>query len=262
MSEKITLRHKDGNYSHESFVPPKVSDEVFMDWFRNTINPPYVLESDLRLSQDNRYVSFFLYAFARTLHAKTIVEIGVAEGTTTYPLLKAASEMEGGIVHSIDPASTSAQLAGDMVRRNGLESWWQFHHMESDSFFDGPGKDLSIDFAFIDGDHSHQGVYTDATNVIERLVPGGMVVFHDLNQGFSDGMYSLPRDRSPDSSPQAVIRVLAELFMKYDIEGFPLVFGACGPDRVSDWTEGASYVVRKCVSKEVTLRTRIEPHIS
>ena len=40
-------------------------------------------------------------------------------------------------------------------------------------------EDTSIDFAYIDGDHSPEQVYKDATNILGKMKKGGIVLFDD-----------------------------------------------------------------------------------
>lgn len=246
MSERLYA--KNGEYIIEPFIEPRVPDHLLFDWFRGKLADPHIQENDLNTAQDCRYISFLLYALARTSHAKSIVEIGVAEGTTTFPLLKAASEVEGGHVHSVDISPLSQYLSSDLVKRNGLMDIWTFHHMGSDDFFAGPGKDLTIDFAFIDGDHSYVGQRNDLENCLQRLIPGGFIVMHDLqienDNDSEEWLSSLPNDRSPESCPFGVVRACREVLLRYDVDYMPLVWGLGGGE-FKEWTEGGSMLIRK-----------------
>jgi len=42
----------------------------------------------------------------------------------------------------------------------------------------------ALDFAYIDGDHSYEGVKNDALKVLSRLNPHGMIVFDDYYDRF------------------------------------------------------------------------------
>ena len=138
MSERIYI--KDGLSIIEDFAPPKIPDHTIFNWFRGEINHPYATARDLMLSQDCRYIAPILYFLARTLHARTIVEIGVADGTTTMPLVKAASEVEGGWVYSVDPSTSNLDAIFNLADRNNLRANWAFYNMTSDEFFPIPGN--------------------------------------------------------------------------------------------------------------------------
>lgn len=121
---------------------------------------------------------------------KTCVEIGVAYGTTTYYLCKGV-EKTGGHVYGFDlwathgllrqyaPLSTKEEvekyLKNKMVTNFTLT---QINTTTDD--FKSKIKNLSpIDFAFIDGCHSYQGVKNDFDIIYPYLSSTGMVVFHD-----------------------------------------------------------------------------------
>jgi hypothetical protein len=238
-----------GQYRQEVYLPSAVPDEHLTAWFRGRIIEPFINAHDLTHSQDVRYAQMLLYWLARVSHAKSIVEIGVAEGSTSWPLLKAASET-GGRVFSVDPSPSSAQLAPDLIRRNNLADFWQFCNMTSTAFFapGGPGHDLTIEFAFIDGDHSYQGIRHDAENVFSRLIPGGFCVFHDLDERIPPAALStLPTDWSPESCSHAVARVVMDIQAegKFAIDCLPISFGVCGLERFPEWTEGGILITRK-----------------
>jgi predicted O-methyltransferase YrrM len=47
----------------------------------------------------------------------------------------------------------------------------------------------SIDFVYIDGDHSPEQVYKDACAMMTRMKPGGIILFDDYGWGFR-GLYT------------------------------------------------------------------------
>lgn len=57
-------------------------------------------------------------------------------------------------------------------------------------------KDESIDFAFLDGDHSREGVCADISTIWPKIKPGGRVAFHDkrmepVTEGIKDFLRNL-----------------------------------------------------------------------
>jgi len=54
----------------------------------------------------------------------------------------------------------------------------EFHHMTTDEFFE-ENKDLKIDFAFIDADHSYETCLKDFLNCEARLNELGIIAMHD-----------------------------------------------------------------------------------
>ena len=224
------------------------SDIDLMRWFRG-IPEGNVTVGDLVASQDKRYAQPLLYFLARTAHARTIVEIGIADGSTTWPLLKAASESQG-MVYSIDPSWCTE--AKDLASRCGWDQYWRFFNGKSDDFFAGEGKNLAIEFAFIDGDHSYQGVYNDAKNIIERLIPGGIVVLDEWSIHWSQEKDDVQlRDGSNESAAGGTNRALCDLLPLYpEMDIWPLYWGVCGYDRFKEWTESTMVMLRKRTNGE------------
>lgn len=111
-----------------------------------------------------------------------LVEIGVAEGASAVALREAMSP--GGALWLIDPfhlsrlrvINATRRAAHRAVRgcRNGRVIWIE-------EFSSAAAKDWNgtIDFLFIDGDHSETGVQQDWDMWHRNVVPGGVVVFHD-----------------------------------------------------------------------------------
>lgn len=229
---------------------PAIPDADLMARFRSMIGCGTVTNLELYNTLDTRYLQPHLYLMARTLHAKTIVEIGVGRGGSTFPLLKAAAEM-GGTLYCVDPAMGAQQYAHELaVRYNVLDHIKHFVGT-SDDFFTWSNTPAQIDFAFVDGNHECAYVERDIRNVLDRLTPGSSAVFHE----YADVQNIPPWERmepwgntSPPElggldcgTPRAFRRVLSA----YDVDVMPLDFGVCGKDRVNRWTEGGAMIIRK-----------------
>ena len=144
--------------------------------------------------------------------SKTIVEIGVAYGTTTKWLCEGAV-VTGGKVRGFDiwesrDSSKDSyeneygkyegkikmkgrfQQTGEIDRvMNYLkeEGFDNFTLTQIDSFSDAFSNMLKkmcpvIDFAFIDGDHSYNGIKNDFSIVYPLLSPTGIIAFHDTQR--------------------------------------------------------------------------------
>lgn len=48
-------------------------------------------------------------------------------------------------------------------------------------FFKGKRTSFQLDMIFVDGDHSAEGARIDLLNVIDRVAPGGLLVFDDIS---------------------------------------------------------------------------------
>jgi predicted O-methyltransferase YrrM len=123
--------------------------------------------------------------------AKTIVEIGVAWGSTTKYLCEGAKET-GGHVYGFDIWSTHGlnnqfnTIGGkdkveEHLKNHGLDNYTL---TQIDSFSQEfkellPKMCPKIDFCFIDGCHSYDGVKNDFELVYPLLSDGGVIVFDD-----------------------------------------------------------------------------------
>lgn len=110
------------------------------------------------------------------------VEIGVFEGRTTAVI--ANSIKEDGKVVAIDPflsgrlgISYGKLIARHYLRRQGLISRVQFLEMLSWEAI--PFIREKIDFLFVDGDHSYEGIHRDWQDWSVIIQPGGFVALHD-----------------------------------------------------------------------------------
>jgi predicted O-methyltransferase YrrM len=132
--------------------------------------------------------SHVLYGLARSLEPKTIVEIGSARGKSTCCLALACCHNGGGHVHAIDPQMVNdwseRETSGDNyshLRANlslfELEEWCTVHRCTSAET--AANWREPIDFLFVDGDHSYEGVKSDFDLFAPWLRPEALVAFHD-----------------------------------------------------------------------------------
>jgi predicted O-methyltransferase YrrM len=116
-----------------------------------------------------------LYGLIRANGLRTLVEIGVMKGVTTAFLAKAARQ-NGGHVYAVDNDLGRVCDAEQHLYRLG---YWPstVSFIVSDS-----GRclfDCNVDFLFIDGDHSYEGVSGDWVNWSPKLTLGAIAAFHD-----------------------------------------------------------------------------------
>ena len=77
-----------------------LSDQALLQFTRG-IPTERLRPFDTDRSGDVSLCMLWLYTLARTIYARSILEIGCADGSTTLPLLKAAEESNGN-VQSVD----------------------------------------------------------------------------------------------------------------------------------------------------------------
>lgn len=140
-----------------------------------------------------------LYRFASMLKRDAvIVEIGSWKGKSTFCLAKG---LHSGTIYAIDPFDAagepgSAELYLNQKGEAPLID--QFHNnmkrlgvlkkIETCAGYSHQfaGRFTSIDFLFIDGDHSVEGCEKDYTLFSPALVPGGFIAFHDHDPARKD----------------------------------------------------------------------------
>ncbi|MCF6355891.1 MAG: class I SAM-dependent methyltransferase [Candidatus Polarisedimenticolaceae bacterium] len=123
------------------------------------------------------------------LNPERILEIGTAQGGTLYLWTQAASD--NASLMSIDLpdgdfggayASCRAALYKSFARP-GQTIWLELadsHLPESRAKVKEYFTGQPIDFAFIDGDHTYEGVKADFNDYGPLVRPGGIIAFHDI----------------------------------------------------------------------------------
>lgn len=116
---------------------------------------------------------------------KKLVEIGVWHGVTTCVIRKAMSP--NGVLLGVDPYpvgrlgfSAQQRIAHREAAKinNGLVEWLRMTGAEAARHYADSGAE-QIDFVFIDGDHSYEGLRDDWEGWSPLIAPGGIVALHD-----------------------------------------------------------------------------------
>jgi predicted O-methyltransferase YrrM len=112
--------------------------------------------------------------------ARSVVEIGVAEGGSAWHLRRAIDP--GGTLTLIDtyPPVLGMNMSQVIARRlvDGVERGQvEWLRMRSDEAVHGWSR--PIDYLFVDGDHSYDAVRRDFEEWGEHVVPDGTIAFHD-----------------------------------------------------------------------------------
>jgi predicted O-methyltransferase YrrM len=118
------------------------------------------------------------------------VEIGVFEGVNTVIIGKALAN--GGRLFGIDPFFKGRLgicyhkiIAELHLKRNGVtESVEIIEKLSFDAVGDLPA---TVDFIFIDGDHSYEGIHKDWQLYANLLKAGGIMALHDTSIIAADG---------------------------------------------------------------------------
>jgi predicted O-methyltransferase YrrM len=154
-----------------------------------------------------------LYKTVGGLNPKTVLEIGTYKGGTLYLWCQAAADH--ATIVSIDfpmgelthPFSLRRRLFYRHFARTPAQ---KLHFIAADSHrqqtldrVKAALQGQTIDFLFIDGDHSYEGVKQDFDMYAPLVSPGGLIAFHDI----------LPRPQLPQIK---VYQFWQETRKKYD----------------------------------------------
>jgi len=117
------------------------------------------------------------------------LEVGCDEAVTTEYLL---SNLHSLTLHSIDPYSEYRDWNGTVVRAredvyqlamNKMKPFGKrfIMHKEDSSVYYDNFEDESLDFIFIDGIHTYNGVMSDCMKYYSKVKPGGLFSGHDFS---------------------------------------------------------------------------------
>ena len=122
--------------------------------------------------------------------ALNAVEIGVYEGVNT--VLIAAQLGQGGKLFAIDPFFKGRlgicyheKIARQQIKKLRLGQKVHFiSKLSFDAWADVPAS--GIDFIFVDGDHSLEGITKDWALFADKVKPGGYIALHDTSVPMHD----------------------------------------------------------------------------
>jgi predicted O-methyltransferase YrrM len=130
-----------------------------------------------------------LYKTICDLSPSRVLEIGTARGGTLY--LWTQSATDNAVIVSVDLPGGEFGGAYPLCRvpfyRSFAKPGQKIHLLRKDSHNTHTVKEVTnlfqsqpIDFAFIDGDHTYEGVKSDFINYGRLVRPGGIIAFHDI----------------------------------------------------------------------------------
>jgi len=221
-----------------------LNDDTFLEWTRGR-EQGAITQRDVDLAGDVRLCQLTLYTLVRLIHARRIVEVGTADGSTTLALLKAASET-GGEVWSMDPSDCDD--AKRLVRDCGYGEIWHFTQETSRAFW--PKFDGAIDFCYVDGDHAASETELDFTNALAHLRPGGILVAHDWHTANDE---AIPLATTPEQF--GAYRGMLAACAQYNgrLYSLPCAPGLFSPMRTSG-AEGGFVIVQKAYDSMASTR--------
>lgn len=138
-----------------------------------------------------------LYDLVCALQPAAVLEIGTARGGTLYLWAKAATpgativsiDLPGGRFGGAYPAWRVPFYRGFAGPRQSIHLLREdSHRTAAVEQVKGVLQGKALEFLFIDGDHTYEGVRADFLNYGPLVKPGGMIAFHDI----------LPRSDMPE----------------------------------------------------------------
>lgn len=205
-----------------------------------TFDETYVFaEAELGLAQKREEIQW-LFELVRAARPRVVLEIGLDLGGTFFLWSRAAARDAHLLAIDTRPTGRFREWSPFQLVRRGfaIDSQRVTLLMSSDSHSETTFQRVStflgsrsVEFLFIDGDHSHDGVWQDFHMYSALVAPGGLIAFHDISPnptewtqgvarfwrefsadhetrecvvsggpGFGIGLYRVPRSLSPPSS--------------------------------------------------------------
>lgn len=127
----------------------------------------------------NQVDLLYVAAMAKARAARTIFEFGTYQGRTTYHLALASPATQVTTLNlPPDKDPSVAPFLGVMFKGTELEARIKQIFADSREFDPTPFAG-TMDYIFVDGDHSYELVKNDTELALKMLKPGGMIVWHD-----------------------------------------------------------------------------------
>lgn len=141
-----------------------------------------------------------LVELAQTIQPRIIVEIGSARGGTLYLWSRIVGA--GGMVISVDsPGAVGSvrppwrwfyrRLGRGRARISTVDG--DSHALPVQDKVDRLLEGRPVDFLFIDGDHSYEGVRADFVHYLSRVRAGGLAALHDIALAPDHPTIAVPR---------------------------------------------------------------------
>jgi predicted O-methyltransferase YrrM len=147
----------------------------------------------------NKVDMLYVCAMAAVRKAKRIFEFGTYRGQTTCGLASIAEDVTVWTLN-LPPESSDrySEYIGQFIKTSPCRSRIQQLYADSCAFDTTPYRD-SMDFVFVDADHSYPAVENDTEKALQMLRKGGAIVWHDY-AAKSPGVYKFIEEFSRERS--------------------------------------------------------------
>ena len=119
----------------------------------------------------------FLSAFIFSVAPERVLEIGTHQGGSAAVIVASMNRLDAGALTCIDPDPLIAKELWQFLRRRAT----LIRDRSPDAIPQILREGDKFDIAFIDGDHSFDGVCADVDGVFPVLKCGGYILFHDAH---------------------------------------------------------------------------------
>ncbi len=147
-----------------------------------------VLDADAELLGVERVL---LYSLVFGLRPRRVLEIGTFKGGSADVICAALDDLDQGRIYCVDPEPRLSSEVRDRLAHR-MELIAEASPLAVEKARKAAGG--QFDFAFIDGDHSTEGLLRDIEIALEHLEPGSHLVFHDSHfVEVEDGLHQAVR---------------------------------------------------------------------
>jgi cephalosporin hydroxylase len=160
-----------------------------------TFNEAYAFaDAEIGIIQKREEIRW-LFELVRAERPRVVFEIGLDDGGTFFLWSRAAAPDAHLLAVDSKPAGSFGMWSPFSLVRRGFAVGSQRVSlmMGSDSHSESTLRRVmallggrTIDFLFIDGDHSRDGVWQDVNMYSPLVAPGGLIAFHDISQNPAD----------------------------------------------------------------------------
>lgn len=149
------------------------------------------LSKEMGWPQDHTSIKGLIPYISRLGENVVGIEVGTCRGESSYLVLESCKNVK--TLNCIDPWLAYEDWAGSLdqetmdkfesITRKNLEQFGDRANIIKDTAENVKDqfKDESVDFIFVDGDHSFEGAYNDIKNYYSKVRKGGIFSGHDYN---------------------------------------------------------------------------------
>ena len=173
-------------------LPTRALAELFpgAEWLEVTLLPRLLRRHEWAMPESELAV---LGALCRALQPRSIVEFGTFTGGSTLMMAANTPPQARIITVDLDPSTRAAHRdglgtgiggfeVGELFRESAYANKIEQRYANTQEF-DATSLAGSVDFLFLDGDHTYDFVRSDTDKALRMLRPGGTLLWHDYTWG-------------------------------------------------------------------------------